>query len=171
MSSLIKHNPKKNINWYLLQTKYNQEKRAAEELKRQNITVFLPFYRCEKIIRGKRVTREEPLFKRYVFAYLDIEITNWTSVRSTRGISNVVSFGDGPAIVDESIVKNLKNEDLSLKESYFKSGEKIRVIKGSLNGLSAIFQNEDGASRSYILLDFMRQNQLISVENKLIKKF
>ena len=156
--------------WYLLQTKFKQENKAAQELRQQNISVFFPLYKLEKMVKGNKVTKEEPLFPRYLFAWLDLENTNWTSIRSTRGISNFVAFGNGPAIVDQAIIKELKKIDLMPEESYFKAGEKIRVASGSLEGLSAIYQSENGSSRSYILLEFMQQNQYISIDNQLIER-
>ena len=156
--------------WYLLQTKFKQENKAAQELQQQNISVFLPLYKLEKMVKGNKVVKEEPLFSRYLFAWLDVENTNWTSVRSTRGISNFVAFGNGPAIVDQAIINELKQIDLLPKEAYFKIGEKVRVASGSLKGLNAVYQTSDGLSRSYILLEFMQQNQYLSVGNQLIEK-
>ena len=156
--------------WYLLQTKFKQEEKAAQELRQQNISVFLPLHKLEEIIRGKKVIKEEPLFSRYLFAWLDFENTNWTSVRSTRGISNIVAFGNGPAIVDQAIINELREIDLLPKEAYFKIGEKVRIASGSLKGLNGIYQTVDGSSRSYILLEFMQQNQYLSVGNQLIEK-
>ena len=156
--------------WYLLQTKFKQENKAAQELQQQNISVFLPLYKLEKMVKGNKVVKEEPLFSRYLFAWLDVENTNWTSIRSTRGISNFVAFGNGPAIVDQAIINELRQIDLLPKEAYFKIGEKVRVASGSLKGLNAIYQTSDGSSRSYILLEFMQQNQYLSIDNQLIEK-
>lgn len=167
---MIGNNPIKTSHWYLLQTKFKQEEKAAQELSQQNIPVFFPLHRFEKLIKGNKIIKEEPLFPRYLFAWLDKENTNWTSVRSTRGISNFVNFGNVPAIVDQDVIKELKKINLLTVESYFKAGEKIRVVSGSLKGLSAIYQTTDGLSRSYILLEFMQQKQLLSINNKLIKK-
>ena len=156
--------------WYLLQTKFKQEKKAAQELRQQNISVFLPLHKFEKRIRGNKVIKEEPLFSRYLFAWLDFENTNWSSVRSTRGISNVVAFGNGPIIVNQVIINGLKKIDLLPIEPYIKIGEKVRIASGSLAGLKAIYQTADGSSRSYILLEFMQQNQYLSIDNQLIEK-
>ena len=156
--------------WYLLQTKFKQENKAAQELQQQNISVFLPLYKLEKMVKGNKVVKEEPLFSRYLFAWLDVENTNWTSIRSTRGISNFVAFGNGPAIVDQAIINELRQIDLLPKEAYFKIGEKVRVASGSLKGLNGIYQTSDGSSRSYILLEFMQQNQYLSIDNQLIEK-
>ena len=156
--------------WYLLQTKFKQENKAAQELRNQNISVFLPLYKLEKMVKGNKVIKEEPLFSRYLFAWLDVENTNWTSVRSTRGISNFVAFGIGPAIVDQAIINELRQIDLLPNEAYFKTGEKVRIASGSLKGLNGIYQTADGSSRSYILLEFMQQNQYLSIDNQLIEK-
>ena len=156
--------------WYLLQTKYNQEKKAAQELRQQNISVFLPLYKHEKMISGKKVIKKEPLFSRYLFAWLDTENTNWSSVRSTRGVSKIVEFGNGPTIVNEAIITELEKIDLLMEEPYMKIGEKVRIVDGSLKGLRAIYQTADGFSRACILLEFMQQNQYLSIENQLIEK-
>ena len=167
---MIENNSIQTANWYLLQTKFQQESKAAQELGQQNISVFLPLYKLEKMVKGNKVIKEEPLFSRYLFACFDDENTNWTSVRSTRGISNFVAFGIGPAIVDQAIINELRKIDLLPKEAYFKIGEKVRIVSGALKGLNGIYQTVDGSSRSYILLEFMQQNQYLSVGNQLIEK-
>tara|TARA_B100001559_G_scaffold13845_1_gene11961 strand:+ start:214 stop:720 length:507 start_codon:yes stop_codon:yes gene_type:complete len=167
---LIKSNPLKTNRWYLLQTKYKQERRAAQELNQQNVTVFLPMHRLEKITRGNKVITEKPLFSSYLFANLDLKNTNWTSIRSTRGIINFVAFGNGPVIINQSIIEELRRVDLLPVESYFNIGDEIRITRGSLKGLNAIYKTADGASRSHILLKFMQQNQYLSISNDLLEK-
>jgi transcriptional antiterminator RfaH len=156
--------------WYLLQTKYKQEHKAADQLRQQNISIFLPQYKFEKIINGNKVIKNEPLFSRYLFAWLEVENTNWTSVRSTRGVSNFVKFGNRSAIVEQRIIDYLKKCDLQSQESYIKIGEIVKIASGSLKGFKAIYKAADGDSRSYILLNFMQQNQYLSIDNQLIRK-
>ena len=167
---MIESQRQREAHWYLLQTKFNQEKRAAKELRQQNISVFLPMHKFEKIIKNNKVIKEEPLFSRYLFALLDIENTNWTSIRSTRGISNIVEFGNGPIVVSQNIVEELKKIDLFYMEPSIEIGQKVKVINGSLKGLNAIYQATDGSSRAYILLEFMQQRQYLSIDNNLIEK-
>ena len=167
---MTQDNPKSNCHWYLLQTKFRQERKATQELEQQNITVFLPLYRSEKIIKGVRVKKEEPLFSRYLFIELDINNTNWTSIRSTRGVSKFVEFGNGASIVDPLIIESLRNIELQHEESYLTLGEKVRVVNGGFKGLEAIYQAADGLARSYILMELMQQDQCISIDNQLIEK-
>lgn len=122
------------------------------------------------MISGKIVTKKEPLFPRYLFVRTDLENTNWTSLRSTRGVSNFVEFGNGPKVVDPNIINELKKVELLPRKPFIKTGEKIKIVKGSFSGLKAVYQNMDGASRSYILLEFMQQDQHMSIDNNFIKK-
>ena len=167
---MTQDNPKSNFYWYLLQTKFRQERKAAQELKQQNINVFLPLYRFEKLIQGVRVTKAEPLFSRYLFIELDTKNTNWTSIRSTRGVSKFVEFGNGASIVDPLIIESLHNMESQTEESYLTHGEKIRVVNGAFEGLEGIYQATNGLARSYILMELMQQDQIISIDNQLIEK-
>ena len=167
---MIEIEPIETGHWYLLETKFRQEKKAAQELRQQSISVFLPFHKHEKLIKGNKVIKQEPLFSRYIFAYLDLETTNWVSIRSTRGIRNIVEFGNGPLIVAQAIINELEMIDKMQEEPYIKIGEKVRIVSGSLEGLSAIYKIADGSSRAYVLLEFMQQNQYLSIDNKLIEK-
>ena len=167
---MTQDNPNSNFNWYLLQTKFRQERKAAQELEKQNITVFLPLYRSEKLIKGVRFTKEEPLFSGYLFIELDLKNSNWTSIRSTRGVSKFVEFGGGASIVDPLIIESLRNVESQPEEPYLTVGEKVRVVNGAFKGLDAIYQASDGSARSYILMELMQQDQFISIENQLIEK-
>ena len=159
----------KSYHWYLLQSKFKQEKKAAQELRQQDIIVFLPLYRRKKIIKGQELIKEEPLFSRYLFARLNIKKTNWTSIRSTRGITNFVEFGNGPVIVSEVIVNELKKINSLPPEPRLKIGEKVKVIGGSLKGLNAIYQAPNGESRAYILLTFLQQSQRLSINSEFLE--
>ena len=156
--------------WYLLRTKYNQESKAAKELQQQGIDVFLPIHKVEKIIKSKKTIKKEPLFSRYIFVQLDFEKINWTSIRSTRGVSNYVEFGRGPAIVAQAIIEELEKIDSLAPKPYYKIGQKLRIRSGALKGLKAIYDAPDGTSRSYLLLTFMQQNQRVSIDNQRLKK-
>lgn len=167
---LRKKHIKHQTNWYLLQTKYKQEKRALLELQRQNIDAYMPILKKEKIKNNKKICIEEPLFSRYLFVFLDTMITNWTSLRSTRGVSNFVEFGSGPHIVCKFIVEEMKKNDDLPPSPFMSEGDQVTISSGSFKDIDAIYKAPDGESRSYILLDFMQQEHLLKVKNSVLKK-
>ncbi|HZJ95653.1 MAG TPA: transcription termination/antitermination NusG family protein [Thiopseudomonas sp.] len=72
--------------WYVVLTKPRQEQRAKENLERQGGEVYLPLFSNERIVRGKRVKREEPLFLGYLFLNIPTNSPLLSKVRSTFGV-------------------------------------------------------------------------------------
>ncbi|PCP71327.1 transcription/translation regulatory transformer protein RfaH [Morganella morganii] len=71
--------------WYLLYCKRGQLPRAMEHLQRQQVECLTPMANIEKVVRGKRVTVNEPLFPNYLFISFDPETIHTTTINSTRG--------------------------------------------------------------------------------------
>jgi len=91
-------------NWHLLMTKPREDERAQAHLQNQDYEIFRPLIRRYKIKQGKQVATLEPLFPRYIFIRLDDVLSNWSKIRSTRGVAQLVRFSDHPAIVPDIIV-------------------------------------------------------------------
>ena len=87
------------MHWYLVQTKPRQEQCALDNLQRQGYECYLPTLRAEKIRQGAVAVVAEPLFPRYLFIRLSQENSapSWAPIRSTKGVTRLVSFGVEPA--------------------------------------------------------------------------
>ena len=75
------------MKWYLLKTKFRQEKKSSVELSNQSIVNFFPIFQKEILRKGKVSLKDEPLFSGYIFIYIDPNKINWNALRSTKGIS------------------------------------------------------------------------------------
>jgi transcription antitermination factor NusG len=82
--------------FYTIYTKAGKEREAAYNLERQGAVVFAPYTR-----NARRESR--PAFPRYIFAAFDLERL-FAKLRSTRGVSAMVRFGDEFAQVDRDIL-------------------------------------------------------------------
>ena len=85
--------------WYVVYTKSKQEERAESNLRAWGVETVLPRL-CER--RGARVLTA-PLFPRYLFARFDAGRL-LAKVRHTRGVHDVVAFGEQATPVDDSLV-------------------------------------------------------------------
>ena len=101
-------------NWYLIHTKIRQERVALENLERQGFECFLPLIRAEKLRRGALLVVQEALFPRYLFIRLGtgLESQSWAPIRSTMGVSRLVTFGLIPAKIDDELIGALRSEEL-----------------------------------------------------------
>jgi transcriptional antiterminator RfaH len=85
--------------WRLICKKPRQEALANISLQNQHYESFLPLDTVGKISRDKKVLIKEPMFPRYLFIRLkDDGQQNWSPIRSTRGVSHLVSFSGLEAV-------------------------------------------------------------------------
>ncbi|RAU16969.1 transcription/translation regulatory transformer protein RfaH [Nitrincola tibetensis] len=157
--------------WYLVQCKPGETLRAQENLENQGYECYLPIHECEKIRNRKRVILQEPLFPGYLFIYLDKSMDNWQPIRSTRGVSRMVSFGGYPLSVNHRIIFELKRRCSSIQMAKtLEKGESIRITEGAFKEIEAIFESFDGEERVVILLNVLHQQQKITLPVTSIKK-
>ena len=164
-------------NWLLLQVKPRQEMRALENLERQLAQCYCPLIQVEKLSRGKRIQVEEALFPGYVFINFDPEKSNltYTAIRSSRGVSKIVRFGEQPAKVPESLILQIKDcEKVSLPPlnalNLPQKGDTVIIVEGPFKGLQAVYSQTDGQQRSIVLVSLLHQQAPTSLANTQIQK-
>jgi transcriptional antiterminator RfaH len=153
--------------WHVVQSKPRMEQRAKENLENQGFEVFLPMLDIQKVRRGKLQTITEPLFSRYMFLRLTQQMQDLSVVRSTLGVSQLVRFGQVAAKVPHAWVEAMRAQPL-LKETLFKSGDKVVLAEGTLKGLEAIYVQPDGELRAMVLIDLLSRPHQISYETALL---
>ena len=146
--------------WYCVLTKPHEEKLASAHLIRQDFEIFLPFIKNKKLYRRKLQWITSPMFPRYLFVNV-IDLDRLPKIRSTRGVSSLVTFGvNAPARLPFEVVKEIRSrcEDdvLILDEPEFTEGDKVEVIAGPYQGLKAVFaRTTSDEQRVMILLEIM----------------
>jgi transcriptional antiterminator RfaH len=155
--------------WYVVQTKPRQEFRALEQLRNQNYICFLPTLPSEKIRRGRLEESAEPLFARYLFIRLDAA-GNWAPIRSTRGVSRMVAFGNRFATLPDACIDALRNPPEALRRRLFSPGDRVLITDGPFAGLEGIYQAPDGEARALILIELMSQPQKLKFAVEKLRK-
>ncbi len=145
-------------NWYLIQSKFNQEKIAEKNLVNQGYTIYNPHINLNN--------NSVALFPRYLFIQLDNKAQNWSPIRSTKGVSNFVRFGLQFAKVPDFIISLIKaQENRSIKKmidlSRFHKGDKLHIDQGIFKGCQGIFERYED-DRVIALLTILNQPQKLS---------
>lgn len=161
--------------WYVVYTKPREEARAKENLERQGHQCYLPEISLEKRRRGRVVPVTEPLFPRYLFirSAEDLATAGWGSLRSTRGVVKLVSFGAGPVVVDDAFLDALRERTAAAPTALqvmFAAGETVVIDEGPFAGLEAIFQMKEGADRAAVLLEMLGQEVRAAVPYATLRK-
>jgi transcriptional antiterminator RfaH len=146
--------------WYVIHTKPRQEARALTNLIQQGYQCFLPMISLEKLSRGRVSLVEEPLFPRYLFICLDQGRNGqkWAPIRSTIGVSSLVTFGSSPAKMHPDLIDVLLQQQEALSdtpERLFHNGERLLIGSGAFAGLEAVYQMASGDNRAMVLIELM----------------
>lgn len=154
--------------WYAVYTKPQRETVAEVNLERQGFETYLPWITHPRRRRGKWLDVTEPLFPRYLFARLDPAGQDIGPIRSTFGVTRLVTFGDRLRAVPETLIESLRTAaDARFgrhrpTNQLFEPGDRVVVMSGPLEGLSGLFQTTSGKDRVAILLDILgRTSQVV----------
>ena len=163
------------MHWYLVHTKPRQEKCALENLCRQGYKCYLPTLPVEKLQRGKLTVGDEPLFPRYLFIRLGHgdSAKSWAPIRSSRGVSRLVSFGLEPVRADDGLIELLRRQEESIQdkpERFFKPGERVRFTEAPFAGIEGIYEMADGERRSMVLIDMLSKPVAVRVASASLRK-
>lgn len=158
--------------WYAVHTKSHCEASAGISLDRHGVEVFLPMLREGRVLRGKGRPAISPLFPRYLFARFDIS-SQLRAVTYARGVKNIVTFGGGPSVVDESIIHAIRSQTtdgvMELSRDQFSPGQIVRIQEGPLCGLEAVFEKKlDGTSRVVLLLKAISFQPRVFIDSQFV---
>jgi len=149
--------------WYVIHTKPRNEVRALENLQNQGFECFLPTMEVEKRVRQRVQTLVVPMFSRYLFICLNDVNQNWAPIRSTLGVSKLVSFGNQPAKAPQGLIDFLRQAPAAEIARLFGVGDAVQITDGPLKGLQGIYhdhhRDHDGEQCAMVLVDLLGQPQ------------
>jgi transcriptional antiterminator RfaH len=156
--------------WYAISAKPHQEFLAESNLRNLGVETFLPLLREARVIRRKPQDVTVPLFPGYLFAKFDLE-RSYRGILYARGVRRIVSFGSAPAVVDEELIGGIKShtvaDGVARLGSAFSQGQLVRIHRGPLHGLEAVFEREmKGEQRAILLLRALSYQARVIVDLK-----
>ncbi|MDR2507662.1 MAG: transcription/translation regulatory transformer protein RfaH [Candidatus Accumulibacter sp.] len=163
------------MKWYLVHTKPRQEHVALINLERQGYACYLPLVPEEKLRRRKLSIVNEPLFPRYLFIHLDHgeNAKDWGPIRSTRGVSRLVAFGNEPACIDENLIGLLRARERFAQGApapLFSPDERLRLVDGAFAGIDAVYQMTDAEGRAMVLIELLSKSVQMTVPLTCLRK-
>ncbi|OAD97935.1 transcription/translation regulatory transformer protein RfaH [Pantoea sp. OXWO6B1] len=145
--------------WYVLQTLFGQEKRAEAHLENQNVECWFPLYTGRRLADGKVTSlKPTPLFPGYGFACFDPEKIHTTTIKATRGVSQIVRFGERLAVMSDAQMKALKAGAGQVAQTCEKPpvhGDTLILESGVFEGFEAVWHEPKGAKRAIMLITLM----------------
>ena len=151
--------------WLIASYKINEINRLITNLLNQKFNYYLPRIIVKKIDSG---VKEEMLFPGYIF--INTELENYSNLRFTRGIKNVIKFGNNiPCMTDDEIesikiIENASKIDPITSRIYI--GQEATIARGFLKGLTVKICSLPSKNRIDILLHILGGKKRVNVSEK-----
>ena len=165
----------KDTRWFVVQTRVNQEAKAARNLVQQGYQIYMPQYRKRRRHARRVDVVSRPLYPRYLFVAFDPSSKGWRAINSTLGVSNIISVGDKPAEIDVTIVnaiRGLENSEGVVELdplSDLLPGDQVEVVEGAFTTRMGLYQGLSDSQRVIILLDMLGQKVRVALDRNAIE--
>lgn len=157
--------------WYLAYCRHREEGRASMHLRNQGVDSYYPQVQVERLQRGQRIARMEPMFPSYLFVQVDLDTFPPYRLNATRGLRHMVRFGNQWTKLPKELVFSLMcqedSDDVRALLNHLPCcGDKVLIQEGAFAGLEALYQEPDGDKRSILLLEMLHNQVRHSIENR-----
>jgi transcription antitermination factor NusG len=153
-------------NWYALYTAPRHEKRVADQIKKHDITCFLPLYRSIRRWKDRRKELALVLFPGYVFVH--IERHERLQVLQLPGAVRLVTFNGKPVALPEEEIESLRNSLCGPRglepHPYLRVGRRVRVRSGPLQGLEGIIERNKDRCRIVFSIHLITRSVAVEVD-------
>jgi transcription antitermination factor NusG len=155
-----------NSPWWAIYTRHQHEKAVAEMLCAKGLEVFLPVYQSQRRWKDRVKMLSLPLFPCYLFVRGGLD--RRTQVVVTPGVHMILSIGDHAAIIPDSEVqairKTLEGPFRVEPHPYLKCGDKVRVKRGSLEGLVGILVRKKNLCRLVLSVEMLERSVGVEID-------
>ncbi|MDW8001187.1 MAG: transcription termination/antitermination NusG family protein [Deltaproteobacteria bacterium] len=158
-----------------MRTKPKNEERAKRNLENGGFEVLAPKIRYRKLKDGTIKEVIEEMFPGYIFVRF-FSISDYRKVKYTRGVKDVVRFGNKIVPVEENVIefikRRLKNGIAEVERRPINSGDRVIITEGPFKGIVGIFEKElKPAERVSILLEGLNYYARMIIHRELITPY
>jgi transcription antitermination factor NusG len=153
--------------WWAVYTRHQHEKTVAEMLFAKGFEVLLPLYESTRHWKDRKMVLSLPLFPCYVFVRGSLD--RKLQVVTTPGIHMILYRGEEVAIIPdqeiEAIQRAINGPGSIEPHPFLKCGTRVRVTRGSLEGVEGILTRKKNTFRLVLSVDMLAQSVAVEVSS------
>jgi transcriptional antiterminator RfaH len=153
--------------WAVAQLQPQRQALALHLLEQRQFPVYAPRLRERRIIRGRRVECEVPLFPSYAFIEIKLQ---WHAARWCPGVIRLVMDGIQPARIPDAVIEEIRGRErggvIELPRRLLKPGDRVRLLTGPFQGHLAIYAGMSGSERVAVLLQILGGQQRVTLARR-----
>jgi transcriptional antiterminator RfaH len=154
----------------------HRERLALHCLKLAGFETYVPRIRERRIVRGRKVMAEGPLFPGYLFVHIE---AGWFDARWAPGVASLTMHGDRPGCVPDAAIVELQARekrgfivlpDPLKADPGFQSGDRLRVSAGPLAGFTGLYAGMAPHDRIVVLLEMLGGSRPVTLSRDDVMK-
>jgi transcriptional antiterminator RfaH len=153
--------------WYAACTRFNYEKKVAQDLAGQGINYYLPMMTTIRQWSDRKKKIEVPLIRSYIFVHVDAQ--DYRRTVETVGVRRILHFMGKPVVIPDWQIDNLKillgaKVPAEYNIHLFSKGKEVRIISGPLTGLRGTILYIKGKHKLVISITALDYNLVIDID-------
>jgi transcription antitermination factor NusG len=134
-------------------------------LKLGGFETYLPRIREHRTVRGRRIDATPPLFPGYCFIGIG---SQWHAARWSPGVASLIMHGASPARVPDATIAEIRAREVNglvelPQPPKLKPGDRVRIIRGPLHTLEALYAGQCASDRILVLLALLGAERTIEM--------
>jgi transcription antitermination factor NusG len=158
--------PNEDALWWAVYTRHQHEKAVAQGLSTKGFEVFLPLYESVRRWKDRNKTLSLPLFPGYVFVRGGLD--RRLQVVTTPGVHTILYVGESVAVIPtqqmDAIRLAIGSPARVEPYPFLRCGEKVRVTRGSLEGLTGILLRKKSLYRLVLTVEMLAQSVSVEID-------
>jgi transcription antitermination factor NusG len=164
--SLRSDDPCSDRGWWAVYTRHQHERAVADMLLTKDFEVFLPLYKSLRQWKDRNKALTMPLFPGYLFVRERTGVL--LQILNTPGTNMVLTCGQHLAVIPNHEIQGIRRAlgDPSRVEPYpfLTCGERVRVIRGSLEGVEGILIRKRNLSRLVLSVEMLNRSAAVEID-------
>ncbi|HXP85591.1 MAG TPA: UpxY family transcription antiterminator [Bryobacteraceae bacterium] len=154
--------------WYAIRVKSNRENIVAASLGGKGLPRFLPTYVTRRQWSDRLVETEVPLFKGYVFCFLDA--AERMPVLTIPGVIELVGIGKTPHPVEDAEIEALqtiaRNGLPTAPWPFLEAGQRVRIERGPLKDVEGLLIEVKNRFRLVVSVSLLQRSVAVEVDRE-----
>src|SRR5262245_62119323 len=149
--------------WACARLEPRREALAAHCLALAGFSVYTPRLREQRVLRGRRVEVNPPLFPGYCFVAI---VLQWHAARWCPGVRGLIMNGAEPTRVADAVIDEIRSREIRglielPQRPRARPGEAVRILRGPFEGRLAIYAGMKPRQRIEVLLNLLGSQQRV----------
>lgn len=157
-----------NLCWYAVHTRSRHEKRIELSLRQAGVDSFLPLIREVHRWSDRRQEVRLPLFPCYLFVHVVPGTAARLTVLKTPGVLNFVGTGGRETAIPDQEIEQVRavvtQQGAFFPCPYLKTGQKVRIRGGALDGVEGVLNSHKGASMLVVSVELIQRSVSVVID-------